>query len=595
MTKDLTLQEQLAFLTRQIQQLDERISHLERAGSPLPKAAAETDATSPAPAVKNYRQEESALLAGGSNLLKHVSAVCFLLVIGLGLRALSDSDLLSLSSSTILGLVYAFLLIIVGFFLYRGCHSLAPVVTLVGALLSFSVLLETHSRFSALPSAVVYLLLAITGILLTLISFRHATALPIIVGSLGMCLTAVAIDFPNPYFPYLGLILWLSNILGFFASRIKRCTWLRWLLMFTTHFMLQIWGLKISGILSNPDIRDTMGAEWFVPVVTLIGFTFMMISLFGIIRSGDTKISRFDYSLPAINATWCYVAGIYALKSPELFGVPAAIAAAVHFGLVFWLAQRQRSNAPGTNTFTAGGSILMGLSLPALMGGMLLPLPFLAVMALIVCICSSTWNSGGMRVTSYVLQGYILVVLAIEAASRLVADSVPIMIVALICSWLALQHYRYCRQNLPPAESVAFSRYDTRDRSAVLLLLTCLTSMLISSAALGYFLLSRHYSGPVDAAFISLQTLIITGSAIILIVLAVRRHNRELRNIACLVMVLGGVKVIAFDIFQVSGPWLVSSLLAFGVTAATQSLILARWKAEPQKITPTPLTEKDSR
>ncbi len=38
-------------------------------------------------------------------------------------------------------------------------------------------------------------------------------------------------------------------------------------------------------------------------------------------------------TLPALNASWCYVAGIYAMKNPLAFGTPAAAAAIVHFGL----------------------------------------------------------------------------------------------------------------------------------------------------------------------------------------------------------------------------------------------------------------------
>ncbi|MBW6509821.1 MAG: hypothetical protein K0A94_09790 [Desulfuromonadales bacterium] len=578
--------QQVALLTVRVGQLENQTQLLEQpmqqATDPVIKPAKQTKS----PALN----EERSLLVSGSSLLKHISAVCFLLVIGLGLRALGDNDLINMRLGTILGIAYASLLIGAGYALYRRASSMAPLFTIIGAILMFSVLMETHIRFSSVPVEIVYLLMAVTGIAMALISLDRKVSLPIIVGTLGMCWAAVVIDYPNPYFPYLGLMLWLSNILGFFASRIKRCSWLRWLLMLTTHFMLQIWGLKISGVLSGTATQQHISAGWFVPIVTLIGFTFVLISLFGIIRSGDEKISKFDYSLPAINAAWCYVAGIYALKSPELFGVPAAIAAGFHFALVFWLAQRKRVNAPGTNTFTAGGVILAGLSLPALMGGMLLPLPFLSLLALGICICSNIWSSGGMRITSYVLQGYILVIIAMEALANLTVAPVPLMSIALISAYLAIHHYSYCRQNPPPAESVAFSRYDTHDRSAALPLLSGLSIALIAASALGYFILSRNYSGELNVAFTGLVSLLINGTAIVLMSLAAYRNNRELRNLSCLIMVMGGAKVFVYDMLQISGPWLVVGLLAFGIAAALQSLILARWKdrKEPDKEHLTP-------
>lgn len=578
MTDNLTLREQINQLSAQVSDLSQRVSQLEQGAAPATPIVSEVPTPKTSSVDKIYQQGESNLLASGSSLLRHISAICFLLVIGLGLRALADNDVLGQLAGASLGIGYAALLVAVGFFLYTRKNSMAPLFTVIGALLMFSVLLETYTRFSSFPAETVYLLLATTGIATALISFHQKAALPIIVGSLGMCLTAVAIDYPNPFFPYLGLMLWLSNILGFFASRIKRCSWLRWLLMLTTHFMLQIWGLKISGVLTGSADHASLGAQWFIPIVTLIGFTFVMISFFGIIRSGDEKISKFDLTLPAINAAWCYVAGIYALKSPELFGVPAAIAAIFHFALVFWLAKRGRHNAPGTNTFTAGGVILAGLSLPALMGGMLLPLPFLSLLAVGICVSSHSWKSGGMRMTSYLLQTYVFLVLLMESLSRVTTQSIPLLTVALICSWIALQHYRFCRQTLPPGESIAFSRYDQHDRTALLPLISGLAGGLVACLALGYFILSRNYQGDVATAYIGLQSIVINGSAILLMIYAAFRHSKDYRNMSCLIMVIGGVKVFVYDMLQISGSWLVAGIFAFGAAAALQSLILARWK-----------------
>ncbi|MBD1400038.1 hypothetical protein [Pelovirga terrestris] len=585
-----SLNERVEELIRQVTLLTDRVDRLEHQTQSYEKPIQRpTDPiTKPAKQAERPKlNEERSLLVSGSSLLKHISAASFLLVIGLGLRTLADGGMFGQLAGTILGLGYAAALIACGSIFYHQKNTMAPLFTVIGALLMFSILLETHTRFSTLPIEAVYLMLAVTGIALAMVSRYYKVALPIIIGTLGMCLTAVAIDYPNPIFPYLGLMLWLSNILGFFASRIKRCSWLRWLLMLTTHFMLQIWGLKISGVLRGTATQQHINEGWFIPIVTLIGFTFVLISLFGIIRSGDEKISTFDFSLPAINAAWCYVAGIYALKSPELFGVPAAIAAGFHFALVFWLAQRKRVNAPGTNTFTAGGVILAGLSLPALMGGMLLPLPFLSLLALAICICSNIWSSGGMRITSYVLQGYILAIIAMEAVASLTAAPVPLMIIALISSYLAIHHYSYCRQNPPPPESIAFSRYDTHDRSATLPLLCGLTTALIAASAFGFFILSRNYSGELNVAFTGLVSLLINGAAILLMSVAAHRNNRELRNLSCFIMIMGGVKVFVYDMLQISGPWLVIGLLAFGIAAALQSLILARWKdrKEPDNAT----------
>ena len=580
----LNLDERVDQLAQQVDLLNQRIARLERnASSSAGMAASPSPADQTVSASEGEQtvvSSESSLLVSGSSLLKHVSVVCFLLVIGLGLRALADNGIISILLGTICGIAYAWALIICGYFLYLRSHSMAPLLTTVGAILIYSVLVETYVRFSSLPVEIVYLMMALTGIGLALISFHQRVSLPIIVGTLGMCLTAVAIDYPNPFFPYLGLMLWLSNILGFFASRIERCAWLRWLLMLTTHFMLQIWGLKISGVLGQPVTEQHFAPEWFIPVVTLIGFTFVMISFFGIIRSGDEKISRFDFMLPALNAAWCYVAGMYALKNPAIFGIPAAAAALLHFALAFWMARRKRHNAPGTNTFTAGGVILTGLSLPALTGSMILPLPVLSILALGICLFAHHWSSGGMRVTSYLLQLYVSAILLLQVVDPSIEQPIPIITAALICSWVAIQQYRYCRHTAPPAEATFFSRYDRNDLSALLPLLSGLSSGLVCCLALGYFVLSRQFPEGFNVAYTGLQSLVINAAAILLMISATLKHNKELRNVSFLVMTLGGLKVFIYDLLQISGSWLVAGIFAFGTAAALQSIILARWKPE---------------
>ncbi len=579
-TEQPPLEERVAQLETQVQQLSKQVAECTQndlsrvpTSTPLAKKQESKEETMP---------NEATLLVGSSSLLQHISAVCFLLVAALGLRALTDNQMLDLQIGTALGMGYAAVLISIGYLLYRKSKSMAPIFITTGGLLMFSVLVETYTRFSSTPVELVYIMLAVTGISMAAISYINKTALPIIIGTLGMCIAAVAIDYPNPYFPYLGLLLWISNILGFFATRLKRCSWLRWLLLFITHFMLQIWGLKLSGFLSRGDAAEHLSPDWFIPIVILIGGTFMMLSLMGIIRSGDEKISRFDFSLPVLNAGWCYVAGIYALKNPTLFGAPAAAAAIIHFAIAFRLSDRQRRNAPGTNTFTAGGFILTGLSLPAMFGDMLLPLPVLSILAFICCYYSKKWVSGGMRMTAYLMQAYVSLILAVE----LISDSsihppIVTFLVATTCTLISLYQYRYCRQHKPPEHSQAFERFDKHDLSALLPLFAGLTNGFFMTMAIVYYFLQNYYRGDIATALSGAQSVTINLAAILLIFLAIYRHNKELRNVAILLMIIGGSKVFIIDLFRISGTWLVAGIFAFGIAAALQSLVLARWKTDP--------------
>jgi len=569
--------QQISDLSDQLEQLSQRVTLLEQ-------AAVKTKAPTPdrINSVAAPKEEMGpSLLIDSSSLLKHVSVLCFLLVIALGLRTLMDNEMLNLQLGLVLGSLYAGSLIVCSHLFYRRSNSLAPVFSITGALLMFSVIIETHAHFAALPEELGYVMLAATGIGLAAISYLNRVALPIIVGTLGMCLSAVALGYPAPHFPYLALILWASNLLGFFATRLKRCSWLRWLLLFTTHFMLQIWGLRLSGVmLYGQGKTENLFPGLFIPVVILIGFTFMMIALFGIIRTGDDKVSRFDFSLPAVNASWCYVSAIYALKNPAVFAWPAAAAAAIHFALAYWLSRRDSSNAQGTNTFTTGGLILACLSLPALLGNIIFSLPILAILALATCYFSCRWSSGGMRITSYLLQTYVAIVLLFEFIGGITAQHQSPIILCIIatCSVIPVAHYYYARKTSPPVQSLIFGRYDKQDQSALLPLFAGLisaffTSMLIASHALRFY-----YPEDMSVAFTATQSIIINLAAIFIMVRAFFRENSELRNVAIFILVIGGCKVFVIDMLNISGEWLVCSIFTFGIAAALESLILARWK-----------------
>lgn len=579
------LEQQILHLSEQVSQLNQRVAKLERSTTGSSAVAKQPNPPTPSPEVKT--PNESLLLVGSSSMLQYISVLCFLLVAALGLRALTDNGLLNLQLGSILGLCYSSALIIGSHLLYRHDKALAPLFSTTGALLMFIILVESYARFASLPMTIVYAMLAVTGIGMALISYANHVALPIIIGTLGMCLAGVAIDYPNPYFPFLGLLLWTTNILGYFATRLKRCSWLRWLLLLITHFMLQIWGLKLSGNLLKGGQAEALAPGWFIPIVALIGLSFMIISLFGIIRSGEEKISKFDFSLPAINAGWCYVAGIYALKDPVAFGTPAAAAALAHFGLAYWLSTRQKCNAPGTNTFIAGGTILACLSLPALLGGLLAPLPILAGLALTISYYSRQWQSGGMRITATLLQSYICLLLGIELLSNgMPANPATTILAAGLCGLLALMQYNFFRRHKPPRYSQFFSRIDKRDVSAIFALLASLANIYIMAIALIHALLAHYYGGALVIAFTASQSLVINGTAIVLMIIAVMHKNKELRNLSILITLIGGAKVFIIDMLQVSGTWLVASIFAFGIAAALESLVLARWQTDKVTVDP---------
>jgi hypothetical protein len=60
--------------------------------------------------------------------------------------------------------------------------------------------------------------------------------------------------------------------------------------------------------------------------------------------------------------------------------------------------------------------------------------------------------------------------------------------------------------------------------------------------------------------------------------LALNGRNRELRNVAILIMMVGGAKAFLIDLFSISGLGLVISIFSFGIAVSFESFALSRWQ-----------------
>ena len=321
-----------------------------------------------------------------------------------------------------------------------------------------------------------------TGIGTALISYRFNVLAPISFGILGMCLAGAAIDYPNPFFPYLSMILWTANILGYFAARLKRCTWLRWLVLLVTLPMIHLWGVKYTFLLERHDQATAMLAiSWLLPVLALFTVTYLALALAGIVRSGKSGIARFDYALPTIVTIWAFPTASLAVKaqgiSPVLLGMVGVLCALAYFGVSFWMAGRTETGSSGANAFVFAGMTLLALAIPAANGSFLFSLPAVALTALWLLVFSKRWHSGGTRAISYLAQFYAAIALALYLhGNSAKAVDFPTAIAAALLSGASLYHYLLARRSTPPGVSGYFSGFDRQDRSAVLLLLGALTS-----------------------------------------------------------------------------------------------------------------------
>lgn len=591
-------------LTAQVQALTERVEHLEarlvmpdadavnpvitpsQPLSPLTMPPAEPTPTEEFPLGEPEDVSEEILTwAGRAHLLTRLSTLCFLLVVALILRTVTDNNLINTLAGSILGMSYAAVLMLFGGYKYEKKSPLAPVFSACGAVLMSIIVVETHSRFASLPLVPAYFTLMLTGMGMAFVSYRYQALLPISLGTLGMCLAGAAIDYPHPFFPYLAMVLLTANILGYFAAQLKRCSWLRWIILIVTMVMLHLWGFRLGmALLRKETPPPELAMQWFLPVLAVFAAVFLALACLGIVRSGAERISRFDFSLPTLNAVWAFSAAFYVVNaggtSKFLLGGIGIATAIGHLGMTFWLADRKMPGAPGTNSFAFAGAALLALALPVATGNFILSLPAMSVVAFFMSILSRKWQNGGIRATMYLAEIYACLALAVSLQGQSpsgadVVNIIPAGLLAVIC----LLHYQWCREWPPPATSTVFSRFDRHDTTAVALLFGSLASAFFMVRIIINQTLTIYFAaGDTTGIFRCSQSVLINAAAAGIMSFAFFRKNKELRNVSILVTVIGGIKVFLYDLLGTHGVPLVISVFTFGLAAALESVALGRWQ-----------------
>jgi len=588
-TREKELENRIQMLERHLERLSAHIGDdvtAPAAATPAPRPASQHTKNVPAEEMPEL-SDEVLSWASRNAVLPRLATVCFLMVIALVLRTITDSGLVNKLLGSGLGMGYAAALMIFGWYKYDKASPLAPVFAACGVVLMSTIVVETHTHFQSLPLVPAYLTLMATGFGMALMSRRFNAFVPISVGVLGMCFAGAAIDYPHPFFPYLALVLYTANVLGYFAAQLKRCSWLRWSVLFVTMVMLQLWGIRLGMLLRKGEaVPPELAPAWYLPVLAVFFLTFVSLSLLGIIKAGSQKISRFDFSLPTLNVIWAFALAHHVTEAGQmnvnLLGIIGLLGAAGLFGTSFWCARRNIEGAPGTNTFAFAGGALLALALPAATGAFVLSLPVISLVAITMAIVSRVWENGGVRVTTYLMNIYACMALVFVLRGEGPGATDPVyMLPAGLLAVISIYHYQWCRRWPVPLHSAIFDAFDRNDRSAVLLLLGGLASGFFM-IRIGIFQALQFVPAALQRdTFRAGQSVLINVAVIILIVLAYLRQNKELRNVAILVTLVGATKVFLYDLLGTHGLPLVFSVFSFGMAAAVESLALGKWQKQP--------------
>ena len=582
------LEKRIADLEEQVAALTQTVSELQSGGATASILEPVVKKSQRKRAIEGGTSQEILSWVDKSYILSRVATTSFIVAVAVALRTASDSGVVDLQIGSFIGMLYALGLLIYGWFAYKEGSIQAPVYTLWGTLIMCSVVVEAHRVFATVPTEVAYLAMALTGLVGTIISRMHHVALPVFVGTLGMSFGSFALDYPSPVFPYLVIIMGLANIFATYATRLLRASWLRWLLLILTLFMIQIWDLKLNIYLSKlaPENLE-FSVQGLMPSIGFLGLVFFGISLLGVLGKVQEKISKFDIVMPVLNVCWIFLAAKYAinqgLTTATTFGWVAMVAAIAHLAIAWWLAHRVEEGNVGTTSFAIAGGLLLAFSAPMAIGHAVIASALVALLAIAMAWLSKRRSNTGLRLASYLLQFYACSALVYLLWST---DGTRPSVVGAISSGLlatiAFVHYFWSRRNPPVADESILHSLNKNDRVAGLLLIAALFSGFFTMRV-GLYQTLDFLHAATRSNFDGAQSVLINVTAIVVLWMSLLRHNKELRNVAVLLIVIGAGKVFLMDMVSIKGMPLMAGVFTFGLVAAFASFVLGRWNKSDEK------------
>ena len=471
-----SLFEQVQHLKEKVDHLSARLANLEDnlSGKPLSSQVQQPRLQT----AHGHPVEGPPSLIDTKTLLPRIATVCFLLVIALILRTITDNQIINIQAGSVLGMTYAGILILMGWRLYAKTSRLAPIFPGCGILLLFSIILETHGRFESLSTIGAYTILFVAGITVYAMSIRHRASALICLGVPGTLCVALAINFPYSIYPIMCLFLLSAILAASFAYKQQMCRHLRWSVLVISAVFWSLWTLKMGAL---PGYDATLAAAiypaWFFPLLFLFWGVYLTTVVLNVLKK-DLQLGVFESLLPSVTASGAFLAGHTAIQSMypgnSIFYGVLVLIATLHLGLAWWLASHDKEKASGSNVFTFAGACLIVLTSATVIKSIGYIIPVWSASGLFLLLLSEYWKNTGIRVTSYLMQATACVV-ALTSAVITVPTELPVAtgLTALCLAVFSLIQYTRSRSHKPePNHSFFFSRIDRNDYSAVVLLLT---------------------------------------------------------------------------------------------------------------------------
>lgn len=514
----------------------------------------------------------------GETLLSSAATVCFLLVVALVLRTIVDNGIIDQRLGAFVGMGYAGLLIAFGYHRYARSPDRVPVYAICGALLLFSVVLETHNRFELLSTPLAHGVLASVLVVMAAMGLRFGGASSICVGVLGASLVGLALGFPDPAFPQLAALLLLASAAASLATRIPRSRWLAWGVLFVTFSFWSLWATKVRAPLLQGEVPGPeLALPWLLPGLALFALVYTGTAVWAVLRERG-GFGPAESVFTVVNVAWLYaVARAVVLPwygGADLVGASGVVGAVAYLSLGMWLSGRGRAVGWVATPFAAAALILLAAALPEATGELAVTLLVWSGVALGLAVIAERRHDGGLRAAAYLLQAFAC---AMAVASGRLSVLLPLpreeVAAAALLSGFCAIHYVWMRGRAPKPKG------GHPGVAGILLLLATLVYA-FGASRMGLFagLVALGLEG--GSSFQCGQSILLNLAALVLMLLGLMRRNRELLAAGALAAGAGAGKVFGYDLLTASGLPLVLGVLSFGIAASVASLVWRRWQQQ---------------
>ena len=514
-------------------------------------------------------------------ILTALAVVCFLMVVALILRTLTDGKIVNQQFGTALGIGYASLLVVYGWHGHGRGKPRAPIFIVSGALLLFSVVLEAHIRFQALSTPVAFVTLGVALAAMTVLGMRARCALLICLGILGSAFAGLALDFPDPQYPTLAIFLFLANGAAYRSRHVARCLWVRWPMLMLTAFFWFLWAVKAHAALRGiHGLSIAPALPWVLPGLVL----FMAGSLAVVVAAAlqeAAAVSVYEIFLPPLAAAGTVAISVIVLipyfASPVLVSAVGLGSALVPLALALGLSAKGEKGGRIVPALVVAAIVPLIVFLPGCCGSAhLVPLVCsLAAAALIMSPALGRHES--VCVISHFFQALVCGmaamngILSVDTLSSDGALAVPVL-----AGSACIIHYVLSRRLTTSANGLSERSQSPAFYTEALPFAAGLVYLLGLSRMILFVALSRAGAG--EDAFQAGQSLLINVCAVMTAVVGIELLCDDIVVIAVIVAVLGAGKVFVYDLTHLHGIPVVLSVLSTGITTAIGAVLWPRWQ-----------------